>query len=313
MDVPVASFSDIDDGIRSATGSSDGIGPLTPHLSHRIHHRAYWARQWLLDQVVDLVAVPLRHAGPRSTAQARFHGFARLMAKGLRPIMAPRPRHYPSFEATIVNRLVTRFSRSEPGFPLLFELQGADHLAAAERQGKGVIIATVHTQLALSSHAALRTAGRSPLVVCHCKDRDISGWNWGHADPLDAIEARDPLLFRKLARHLADGRRILSFVDHNPASQPGDSMRISPNLFAWADRASIPIVFMLAQLDARGRIVIALHHEPAGSAAQSIDGFIGFVEQAGGWRCEPLRRRSADVDASRPTASSSDHGVAIAA
>jgi hypothetical protein len=270
----------------------------------------------MLDRVVDLAACPLRRIGPRSTAQARFYHFARCIAAALRPLVRSRAACVPPIEAGIVNQLITSFNRREPGFPLLVNLTGGEHLEAAERLGKGVLVATVHTNLGLSSHAALLSGDIPPLVVCNWMDRDISGWNWGHAAPLDAVEARDPMLFRKLTRHLADRRRVVCFVDHPLPTDPPVRMHISPNLFAWAQGAGIPIVVMLTRLDSDGRIEVALHREPSSDASASIDAFIRFVERQGGWRCEPHRRKTVagrSAQARPHPTPATDQDVALAA
>jgi len=255
--------------------------------------RVYSVKSWLLDCAVDLAASPLRYAGLRSAGQRRFYHFARLSAALLRPLIKHRPARMPPIEAEIVNRLITCLNRREPGFPLMFKLTGGHHVEAAERLGKGVLIATVHSQLALASHAALRSDNGSPLIVGYCTDRDMRGWNWGHDAPIDAIEARDPMLFRKLARHLAERRRVVCFVDHGQSIDRSAPMTISPNLFLWAQRTGIPVVFMLAQLNRQGQIDIALHREPASDASGAINAFIRFIESEGGWRCELDRRKLA--------------------
>jgi hypothetical protein len=279
--------------------------------------RAFYLKLWLLERAVDLAAGPLRFAGSRNAAQRRFYHFARLTAALLRPLTKPRPARVPPIEADIVNRLITRLNRREPGFPLMFKLAGGQVLEAAERLGKGVLIATVHSRLALATHAALRSDSGSPIIVGFCTGRDMRGWNWGHSAPINAIEARDPLLFRKLARQLANGRRIVCFVDHGQSTDQSAPMRISPNLFAWAQGAGIPVVFMLTRLTGEGQIEITLHSEPASDASGAIDAFLRFIEREGGWRCVADRRRHsvrpATAVAARGAKTNADREIAIAA
>ena len=96
----------------------------------------------------------------------------------------------------------------------------------------------------------------------------MRGWNWGHPDPLQTIEARDCFLFAKL-RQRSQRRRIICFVDYNPSLQPPETMIISPNLFVWAEHEQIPVVFMFTSLGDDGRIRIELDRVPGAERSAS--------------------------------------------
>jgi hypothetical protein len=142
----------------------------------------------------------------------------------------------------------------------------------------------------------LRSADGPPLFIINHADKPTSGWNWGDAEPLRKMEALDPGLFRKLSRRLAEKERVVCFVDYTPGSEPRERMMISPNLFAWARTAQVPVVFMIAQLGADGCIRVTLEYAPSDDGADLAAAFVRFVARRGGWQCELLRRKSARGD-----------------
>lgn len=217
----------------------------------------------LFDRAMDVVAYPVWLAGPRATAQQRAFRCAKLIGPCLEALLRRRrPGSFP-ISTILMNRFITRMSRYENGFPLDVEVHNSHLVDAALSEGRGVLIATVHTFMALAAHGALHRDGQPPLFVVRAR-RNMVGWNWGHPAPFESVDFRHPSLFTKLGAALKDNRTVISFVDYeDELPQNKQSVLISPNLFAWAHARRVPMLYMFVHLDETGKIHLELEEAPA--------------------------------------------------
>lgn len=242
------------------------------------------ARQPLFERVVyrawalatPVVAWILWLAGPPENAQARAFAFARRFEGLAGLVLGRRAGGTIPVRVHVMNSLISRFCCFQRGFPVDVELVGA--VQVFERHDEcGVLIATVHTKLGLAANAALRTKGRGPIFVGF-PQADLAASSWGSAEDADCIDARDPTVFLKIRKAIEKGRIVVAFVDFGKSTD--GSTFLSPNLFAWAELANVPVMHSLATLGSEGRIRIEIEAEradmiDAGARARSFVDFLG--------------------------------------
>ncbi len=245
----------------------------------RLLPRKVWRAQllWLWSCFAPIVALLLWYGGPTRRAQARAFGFAcALEAVVSRLPLRARSGAVP-LRATIMNPLISQFCLLRPDFALDFEYVGGEALHELLAEGRGALIATVHTQMALSAHGGLRWGQGSPLFVGF-GDGNLRRWSWGSSAMLANVPPDDPALFGRIAAALDNGRVVVVFVDH--IAVDGRRTLISPNLFAWAELGNRRLLHMLATLNTAGQIRIELAAEPEGARGSGLRAraFVAFVE-----------------------------------
>jgi hypothetical protein len=209
------------------------------------------------------------------------------------------------WHASMMNRLLSVFTRIDPGFTLHVDiLNGAMLTDTHERHG-GVLVCTGHFGLTLAAHAALPRIGVDPVFVGSLEGgvRDMQGWNWGTARPLDAIDTDRLDVLRVAAARLRSGAVIVSYVDYDPAELEGRrgglSTAISPNAFVWASLNDAPVLFMASDLSPDGRILLEFarpnQHRPDSyrEALACAGEFKAFMEARTGRSYSILRPRLA--------------------
>ena len=214
--------------------------------------------------------------GRRERAQRRAFAFARAV-EAIAEIVLPRDNAGAvPVRAMIMNELLCNFRRFQPDMALDCKVRDWDILQRHLAAGRGALIATVHTRMALAAHGALRVGNQSPLFIGFGNGN--VRWSWGSSDIFTAISPDDPALFRKVSAALGQGRIVVAFADY--AGSLNRQTLISPNLFAWAEMTGHALLHMLATLDDDGAIRITLGAESGnerGAMARARD-FAAFVE-----------------------------------
>lgn len=173
-----------------------------------------------------------------------------------------RKRLRKDWRASMLNRMLSVFTRIDPDFALHLELRGAWLLTEAHRRHGGVLVCTGHFGLTLASHKGLLDLGLEPVFIVSGERgaRDVSGWNWGTSRPIDLLDADRPDVLIQAARRLRDGAVVIGYVDFDPLAQglPSGtaSMAISPNAFSWAQLNRVPLLFMSSEPREDGRIML---------------------------------------------------------
>lgn len=255
----------------------------------------------LWHRFVPIVASLLWFGGSARRAQARAFAFAcALEAVALRFGLGVRSGAIP-LRATIMNSLLCRFCLLRPDFALDLEYVGGDALRDLLAEGRGALIATVHTQMALAAHGGLHVARRSPLFVGFGAG-NLRKWSWGNSAMIASVAPDDPALFSRIGAALDQGRVVVVFVDHVAAD--GRRTLISPNLFAWAEHGNRRLLHMLATLNPAGRIRIELAAEPAGARNVGLraKAFVAFVEARWSRRFHVCRPKHAGASPAMATA-----------
>lgn len=173
-----------------------------------------------------------------------------------------RKRLRKDWRGSMLNRMLSVFTRIDPDFVLHMEMRGVWLLTEAHRRHGGVLVCTGHFGLTLASHKGLLDLGLEPVFVGSGErgSRDMSGWNWGTSRPIDLLDADRPDVLIQAARRLRDGAVVIGYVDFDPLAQglPSGtaSMAISPNVFSWAQLNRVPMLFMSSEPSDDGRIVL---------------------------------------------------------
>ncbi|OYU35676.1 hypothetical protein [Novosphingobium sp. PASSN1] len=238
--------------------------------------------------LMDVSANVLWRCGAAGNRQHRAYALARFLAPVLQRTFGPLRPGSPPYTAKIFNSLMTRFSRISPGFALDVAIDNRSLVTAALQQRNGVLVATVHSALALAFHGIRDGMGRPPVFVGNQQD-DMTGWNWGGFEPIVVLDAEDPTVLVKARSAAENGRIVVAFVDFNePAEGP---QFISPNAFSLAHSMQLPVLHMLCTLEPTGRIRIHLAAEPEHLAnpRQKARAFAQFIETLSGARID-IRR-----------------------
>lgn len=228
-------------------------------------------------RIMDFSVNFLLYFWPKETLQRRSFLFSQSMGAILAWTFGARQLGTPSYEAHIFNSLITRLSRISPGLALDIIVDNRSLLTESLQHGKGVVIATVHSQLSLSLHSIRDSKGRPPLFVGNHHD-DMTGWNWGSIDPIEALNAQDSMVLMHVRSALTSGRIVACFVDFNEG--PKGPTFTSPNLFALAHLMQVPVLHMLCTLETGGRIRIDLAKEPQNltDPHKKAEAFVKFIE-----------------------------------
>lgn len=229
---------------------------------------------------MPVVAWAVWRAGPPEKAQARAFAFARRF-EDLAGLAIGRKRLIP-IRAHVMNALISRFCSLQPGFPVAFDLVGDGRAAFEREHGRGVLIATVHTKLGLILNAALRIDRRGPVFVGFPIDQvgDLAASSWGSTDAMEFIDARDPTVFLKIDAALKGGRTVVVFLDFG--KWWGNRSYVSSNLFGWAERANVPVMYSLATVgrdDSRIRVELAAENPSLNGAAARAGAFADFLAE----------------------------------
>lgn len=248
------------------------------------------ARQKIFYLLMDFVSVLIWHLSTPATCQKRAVTFARSMVPILEWSRGPRQPEAPTFEAQITNALITRFSRMHPGLDLDIIVDNEPLISKGLQTGKGLIIATIHSQLALAAHGVRDLNGRPPLFVGN-PHKNMSGWNWGSLEPLHVLDARDGAILLNVRSALKAGRVVIAFVDFREKYR--GPLYISPNLFALAHLHQIPVLHMLCTLDPHGSIKIDFGRDSCHLAnhKEMAESFSKFIETRLGVRLAIRRRK----------------------
>lgn len=228
--------------------------------------------------LMNIVASALWHCGPQRTHQIRAFAFARSLAPVLKFAFGGRSPSSPSYEAQIFNSLITRFSKIHPGLALDIIFSNDSLIELSLQNGQGLLIATVHSQLSLSAHVMCDAQGRPPIFVGNHHD-DMTGWNWGRIEPIEALDSEKITVLMNIRSALRSGRIVVSFVDFNDVCT--GTLFISPNLFYLAHSTQVPTLYMLCSLESAGRIRVNLSAEPRSfkDAHEKAEAFLEFIRQ----------------------------------
>lgn len=189
----------------------------------------------------------------------------------------------PVRRATMLNRMLSQFTRIDPDFTLHTDIENGALLRAATAGDRGVLICTAHLRLSFAAHRALRDLGLKPVFV-GITERGTAGWNWGDAEPLATIDAARADVLIRCLRHVRRGNAVIAFVDYRGAPGTGaEPLLISPNAFTWAALNAVPLLFMATRLKRDGRI--AIEFERPDAAVSSAAEFAAFIERRTGWDC----------------------------
>jgi hypothetical protein len=254
-------------------------------LFQRVADRSWAALAPLAARIIWL-------AGPAGRAQSRAFAFASRVEELAGLVLGERPAGSIPIRTHLMNSMICEFCCMQRGFPIDYELAGRCK-PALERPGEpGKLVVTVHTKLGLTANAALRTGGRGPVIVMNPRKNMVAN-SWGSSEELDYIDAKDPSVFLKARRAIAEGRTLVAFVDFGRSSD--GCTYISPNFFGWAASSGVPVFHALATLGDRGQVTVEIAKEPAGlgDAASKAKAFVEFVQAR--WPRRFLLRRRKDL------------------
>jgi hypothetical protein len=215
------------------------------------------------NQLLGVLAWFVWHCSNRNNAQLAAWRVIRLshslLALIYRRGVSARLRK--DWRGSMLNRMLSVFTRIGSDFQLHVDMHGVHHLMAAHEEHGGVLVCTGHFGLTLASHKALFDLGLTPIYVGSGEGgaRNTSGWNWGTSRAVVLLDSDRPDIFLQAKRRLDAGAVIIAYVDYDPEQgRPGADgpMAISPNAFIWAALHHIPILFMAARPDEDGRIVL---------------------------------------------------------
>ena len=266
-------------------------------------------RLWLAHRILDLIAwVIWRRNSPETVQFAACRFIDRWLPLLARSYFLGRPTLYRAeHRATALNHFLCQFTRFDSSFTLHVDAENVEAVIEASAGNRGVLICTVHLRLTFAAHRVLLDLGLKPVFVGNVSPA-ISGWNWGHPDPITAIDARRADVLIRCAAHTRRGDIVFAFVDHRPDEMNNGGtpppVAISPNAFAWARANDVPVLFLASRLSPDGRIVIEFH-KPEAMAARpdaadpSAIGFAKFIEKRTGWRCVVRRPKETQRDLSR--------------
>ncbi|MEN3974193.1 hypothetical protein [Emcibacter sp. SYSU 3D8] len=218
----------------------------------------------IANQLLGLVGRIIWYSSRRERAQftawrvirASYPVLSRLYLLGV------NPRQQKDWRSSMLNRILSVFTRIDADFTLHLDIRGAWLLKEAHRQYGGVLICTGHFGLTLASHKGLLDLGLDPVFIGSGQRgaRDMSGWNWGTATPIDLVDSDRSDVLLQAARRLRDGAVVIGYVDFDPLAHglrcnPA-SLAISPNAFSWAQINRFPMLFMASEPSEDGRIVL---------------------------------------------------------
>lgn len=262
-------------------------------------------RLWLANRILDLIAwVIWRCNSPETVQFAACRFIDNCLPFLARIYFIGRPTLYRAdHRATALNHFLCQFTRIDPRFTLHVDVENMDAVIEATTGNRGVLVCTVHLRLTFAAHGVLRDLGLNPAFAGFVSPK-ISGWNWGHPDPITAIDAKRADVLIQCGVHIRRGDIVFAFVDHRPDDMANSGtpppVAISPNAFVWARDNDVPLLFLVSRLSPDGRIVIEFH-KPEAMAAEtdatdpSAIGFANFIEKRTGWRCVVRRPKEIRV------------------
>ncbi len=253
----------------------------------------------IANQLLGLLARIIWYSSRRERAQFAAWRVIRALYPLLSALYSPgvTGRLRKDWRGSMLNRILSVFTRIDPGFSLHLEMRGAWLLTEARRQHGGVLVCTGHFGLTLASHKGLLDLGLAPVFVVSADNgaRDVSGWNWGTATPLELLDADRPDVLIRAATRVRE--------DYDPLKEGllcrSDAMAISPNAFAWAQINRVPMLFMASATGEDGRIVLEftrpVHALPASprEALACAGEFSTFMSQRMGRDYVVMRPKSA--------------------
>ncbi len=193
------------------------------------------------------------------------------------------------WRGSIMNRMLSVFTRIDPGFTLHLEIRSPHLLADMRRRHGGVLVCTGHFGLTLAAHKGLLDMGLEPVFIGSGENgaRDMSGWNWGTPRHVDLLDADRPDVLTQASKRVRGGAVLIGYVDYDPAATApragAGTQAVSPNAFAWAQLERVPILFMASSLADDGRIVLEFFQPAnamAGNAREALacaDEFCNFI------------------------------------
>ena len=136
------------------------------------------------------------------------------------------------------------------------------------RKYGGFILCSAHFGLTMAVFGFLEKHGLPVTSISNGGPRKKAyGWNWGCTEPLRLIKS-DAKSLIKVRKVLAKDEIVLVYCDHAPDENfQNDFLFLSPNIFEYAYRATIPLLFLGVALAYDGIIEIefveASHPIPA--------------------------------------------------
>ncbi|CAG9933426.1 hypothetical protein [Candidatus Nitrotoga arctica] len=136
------------------------------------------------------------------------------------------------------------------------------------RKYGGFILCSAHFGLTMAVFGFLEKHGIPITSISNGGSRKKAyGWNWGCTEPLRLIKS-DAKSFIKVRKALAKDEIVLVYCDHATDDNfQNDFLFLSPNIFEYAYKATIPLLFLGAALAYDGIIEIefveASHPIPA--------------------------------------------------
>ncbi|WP_239237709.1 hypothetical protein [Candidatus Nitrotoga sp. BS] len=167
-------------------------------------------------------------------------------------------RHQKSFfnKTTLLKFIlsaITRYAYIE----IPFRSPNEQALLEYHRKYGGFILCSAHFGLTMAVFGFLEKHG---LPVTSISDggprKNAYGWNWGCTEPLRLIKSDAKSLF-KVRKALANDEIVLIYCDHAPDENfQNDFLFLSPNIFEYSYKASIPLLFLGVALTHDGNIEI---------------------------------------------------------
>ena len=154
------------------------------------------------------------------------------------------------------------------------------------RKYGGFILCSAHFGLTMAVFGFLEKHGIPVTSISNGGPRKKAyGWNWGCTEPLRLIKSNAISLI-KVRKALAKDEIVLVYCDHAPDDNfQNDFLFLSPNIFEYAYRATIPLLFLGVALAYDGIIEIefveASHPIPASAEELAVvmEEFRYFVAQ----------------------------------
>lgn len=149
-------------------------------------------------------------------------------------------------------------------------------LTRRHREGRGVILCTVHSGLTLAILAVLERHGWTNIAISRGSGH---GWNWGCRRPVNLLRQGGNVLLR-LRRQLRAGAVAVLYPDVLPRRDQPQTIVISPNIFRFARMTATPLLYYDARLAEDGAITMTIIEPVSGT----VEEFASFVQDSYGWR-----------------------------
>jgi len=197
---------------------------------------------------------------PRNRAYDALVRLSAVLYAATHRLYALLRRHSPkrNYRALILRDMLCMATR-KGDIPIRTRLDGGDILDRAYAEHGRVILCTAHFGLTLAIFSVLEARGLSPAAVGRVsakRDR----LHWGCKRPVNLIES-DRLCLVRSRQALDAGEVVTVFpeVPRSPANLPDtgdDSFDVEANVFGFAQRVGVPVLFFGAGLGSNGAIVL---------------------------------------------------------